>query len=530
MQSLRLNLKQITTPAKEMFNHLPNLLPVVAIFILGFAFSILGNYYHTQSAVQKDGEEIVYLLERYIDKVASELYVLNSQLSDRCTEEDKLNLRAHAFRSELIKEVGIYKNGFVICTSNEGPNKIEIPNDVMERINSSKKHITISIDESNSHLSTFFVYASVNDSLGLNVLLPPERFANLIAQFLKAREYQYTLTILNYELSNNAQRHMPYGERLAFTSKLYPFKIELHPTIGTYKYHYLANVWQTILIASFFSLTYLIIGYQLLAKRSIEFNLKNAIRNDQIELYLQPIMDIDLNIVVGSEALVRWNHPTQGYISPDIFIPLAEKLGVIDSLTEKMLSMVALFLQDNPNYQQQKYVSVNVSRISLVDDHFYLCLKKFAKRYPLFIKNILFEVTENIDFDQEQLKLALNNLQRIQDLGFHLAIDDFGTGYSGLNFIRLHSFQVMKIDQVFIKSLYSESSITPVLVSMIQLAKELNMKVIAEGVETEQQIELLRKLGVSYIQGYYYSYPIKPQALIELSEKPEYTQCSDAPA
>ncbi|MBA5761555.1 EAL domain-containing protein [Vibrio sp. 404] len=528
MQSLKINLNQIADPAKKMFNHLPNLLPVIAIFLLAFAFSILGNYYHTQSAVKKDGEEIVGMLEQYIDRTASELYLLNKRLSGRCTEQDKLNLRAHAFRSEFIKEVGIYKDGFVVCTSNEGPSTIPIPNDVIDRIHASKKQVTISIDDSTSHLSTFFVYASINNSWGLNVLLPPERFTNLISQRLKASGYQYKLTILDHEL-NNAD-HVPYLAHFAFESTLYPFKLQLNPTSSTYQYHYFSNIWQTILVASLFSLVYLVIGYQLLAKRSIEFNLKNAIRNDLIELYLQPIVDINLNTVVGSEALVRWKHPIQGHISPDIFIPLAEKLGIIDSLTEKMLSMVALFLQNNPKYQKTKYVSVNVSRMSLVDDHFYLSLKKFAKRYPDFVNSILLEVTENIDFDQKQLKLALTNLKQIKNLGFHLAIDDFGTGYSGLNFIRLHSFQVMKIDQVFIKSLYSESSITPVLVSMIQLAKELDMKVIAEGVETEQQIELLRKLGVSYIQGYYYSYPVKPQELIKLSEQPEYTQYSDVPA
>lgn len=530
MESPRLNLKKIPNLAREMFNHLPNLLPVVAIFLLAFAFSILGNYYHTQKAIEKDGKEIVSLLERYIDTVASELYILNKFVSEDCTQDDKLTLRAHAFHSEFIKEVGIYKDGFVVCTSHEGPSKIKLLSGVMDRINASKKHITISIGESSSHVSTFFVYASINETLGLNALLPPERFANLIAQFLKAREYQYQLTILDYELNNQYQTNGSYSDHLAFTSEVYPFKIELYSTSGTYQYHYFAHVWKTILTASVFSLIYLIIGYQLLAKRSIEFTLLNAIRNDQIELYLQPIVDLNTDTVVGSEALVRWNHPTQGHISPEIFIPLAEKLGVIDSLTEKMLSMVALFLQENPSYQESKYVSVNVSRISLIDDHFLNYLKTFSKQYPYFVDSILLEVTENIDFDQQQLNQALNNLKRIQDLGFKLAIDDFGTGYSGLNFIRLHSFQVMKIDQVFIKSLHSESSTTPVLISMIQLAKELNMKVIAEGVETKQQIELLRKLGVSYIQGYYYSYPVKPEALITLSEKPEYIPLTNAPA
>ncbi|KOO10965.1 diguanylate cyclase, partial [Vibrio xuii] len=113
----------------------------------------------------------------------------------------------------------------------------------------------------------------------------------------------------------------------------------------------------------------------------------------------------------------------------------------------------------------------------------------------------------------EQLDIALVNLKAIQELGFAIAIDDFGTGYSGLNLVRMIKFDVVKIDQVFIKSLHTESNIKPVLKSMIQLADDLDMKIIAEGVETEAQIEQLEILGVKYIQGFYYAKPIKPDDL-----------------
>ncbi len=505
-------------------------MPVVVIFLLAFAFSLLGNYYYTQKAIKHDGQEIVNLLDNYIDKVAHELVALNGTVSANCSPQDKLRLREYAFNSRFIKEVGIYRDGYVVCTSNEGPRSIKLSNLILDRISDSKNQVTISIGNSKSGISTFFIYASVDNSLGLNALLPPERFSNLIAQYLKAREYQYRLTILNYELTQGSSAQSDYTESLTFDSQHYPFKIELKPTLGTYQYHYFAHLWQAILVASICSLLYLIVGYQLLAKRSMEYTLLSAIRNNEIELYLQPIVDIDNNQVVGSEALVRWNHPTQGRISPEVFIPLAENLGVIDSLTEKMLFMVADFLHANPSYQESKYVSVNVSRISLIDGHFLDSLTQFAEQYPHFVDSILLEVTESIDLDKQQLNSALNNLTCIRALGFKLAIDDFGTGYSGLNFIRLHSFQVMKIDQVFIKSLYSESNITPVLVSMIQLAKELNMKVIAEGVETEQQIEILRGLGVSYIQGYYYSYPVRPEALLKISEQDNYTPAAETAA
>lgn len=530
MRLPRYKLLGFTNLLPQMFKHLPNLVPVVFIFAVAFSFSILGNVYHTQHSVKRDGQQIINILERYIDSEANELYLLNRQLSGNCSVEDKLALRAHTFNSKYIKEVGMYQGEYVRCTSNEGPTKIELPSDVIERLHQSDKGVTIAIDQSSSHLSTFFIYAATGDDIGLNALLPPERFTRLIAQFLDNRHYQFKLSIQDYQIGNLEPKQIPYLSPVTMRSAQYPIAIELLPTYGTFQYHYFKHVWQTILAASICALIYLIIGYQLLAKGSMEFSLMHAISNQEIELYLQPIVDQTTNTIVGSEALVRWNHPTQGHIAPDIFIPLAEKLGVIDSLTEKMLAMVAQFLETYPHYQETKYVSVNVSRISLIDDNFYLSLQQFAEKHPGFVDRILLEVTENIDFNQDQLDLALNNLRRIKNLGFQLAIDDFGTGYSGLNFIRMHPFQVMKIDQVFIKSLHSESSITPVLVSMIQLARELNMHVIAEGVETEQQLELLNKLGVHYIQGYYYSQPVKPDELIALTKEPSGTALEDLPA
>lgn len=125
----------------------------------------------------------------------------------------------------------------------------------------------------------------------------------------------------------------------------------------------------------------------------------------------------------------------------------------------------------------------------------------------------MLELTENVDLTPEQLDIAIGNLKHFQQLGFEIAIDDFGTGYSGLNLVRQMKFDVVKIDQVFTKSLHTDSNIKPVLKSMIQLAADLGMKVIAEGVENESQIEQLEQLGVKYIQGFYYAKPIKPDDL-----------------
>ncbi|WP_241210362.1 CSS-motif domain-containing protein, partial [Vibrio ichthyoenteri] len=267
-----------------MFSHLPNLMPVVVIFLLAFSFSLLSNYYHTKSAASKDGKQLIQALELYIERTASELYVLNSRLGSTCSEADKLALRGHVFHSEFIEEVGIYRNDRVVCTSNEGVTDIHLSHTIIERIKDSKNHITIEVGRSSSELNTFFIYASINDDYGLNALMPPERFMNLIEQKLVGKQYKYRLSILGQDLNGKIESNLEQTHPFIFSSKLYPLKFELKPTSGTYQYHYFSHLWKTLLAALLFSLIYLIIGYQLLAKRSIEFNLLNAIENDQIEL------------------------------------------------------------------------------------------------------------------------------------------------------------------------------------------------------------------------------------------------------
>ncbi|KII76149.1 EAL domain-containing protein [Vibrio renipiscarius] len=529
MYPVKFNFKKIYTLSKEMVSHFPNLMPVVVIFAFTFAVSILSNYYHTQKAAREDGLKLIHSIERHIGKTASELYILNDTVDPACSQQDKLTLRGHVFHSTFIKEVGIYQDGYVVCTSNEGNVHIPLPSSITQRIQHSQNHITIELDRSNSEQTTFFIYASIKNNYGLNALFPPQRLLNLMERSLKPKQYQYHLSILGRDLNGEPLAGKPVKEQFVFDSTIYPLQLTLSPTVGTYQFHYFSHIWQTILVASLFSIVYLIAGYQLLAKRSIEFNLLNAIEDDHIELYLQPIVDINTNSMVGSEALVRWNHPKQGQISPEIFIPLAEKLLVIDLLTKKILDSVAKFLNENPHYQTDKYISVNLSRVCLIDDKFVDYLQIFANRQPHLVNRILLEVTENLDFDQSQLQRALRHLDSIQRMGFELAVDDFGTGYSGLNFIRQHRFHVMKIDQVFIKSLHSDSSIMPVLVSMLQLARELNMKVIAEGVENEQQMTILKELGVSYIQGFYYSPPIKPEELLALGNDRYFEQLNKQP-
>lgn len=505
------NMKKVV---RTVYLHFPHLIPIVGIFACVLFIAAIVNYYMLREQVMSDGSASISQLERYIDTIADNLQVLELKVGEDCSAQDRLDLKSEVFNSELMKEVGLYNNGVVYCTSNEGQTKIRLFSSTLQRIQASENNITVTLRESKSRLQTIFIYVARDQRHGINALLPPQQFLDLVSPAFDKRMYRYQIKVMDQVIQSNfAETKIDRGESYHFSSNLYPFTISIFLSLDAYKQQYLAYLDKVILIALVLSLIYVLLRYQTLARLSIEYALLTAIKEEQIELYLQPIVDIRSRKLVGSEALVRWNHPVQGKMSPEQFIPLAEKLGAIDKITKYIFKEITRFLENNPAYLNENYISINISLHQIVETEFVRYLERYKEQYPDHVSRILLELTENVELTSEQLSIALANLKAIQDLGFDIAIDDFGTGYSGLNLVRMMKFNVVKIDQVFIKSLHTDSNIKPVLKSMIQLANDLEMKVIAEGVETESQIEQLQLLGVKYIQGFYYAKPIKPEEL-----------------
>lgn len=495
--------------------HIPHLVPILGIFSCIFILSAAVSYHQLHDQVLTDGNNAITKLERQVDAIADNLQLLEGHVARDCSTQDKFDLQAEVFNSRIIKEIGLYKDGVVYCTSNEGPTQIQLFSSTWQRIQASPNNVIVSFKESKNKLQTLFVYATSDKTTGINALLHPKHFLESISPAFDTLRYGYQIQILDALVQSNlGEVSLDNGNTFRFQSSLYPFSISIYLTSDAYIHQYLSNLGETVLLALVLSLLYVIVRYQTLARLSIEYSLLSAIKNEQIELYLQPIVDIHSRKMVGSEALVRWNHPAQGRISPEQFIPLAEKLGAIDRITTYMFKEITRFLKRNPGYLTESYISVNISRYQIVKPEFVRFLARYKRQCPDYVDHILLELTENVELTPEQLELALVNLKAIQNLGFDIAIDDFGTGYSGLNLVRMMRFNVVKIDKVFIKSLHTDANIKPVLKSMIQLADDLEMKVIAEGVETEAQIEQLKVLGVKYIQGFYYSKPIKPEELV----------------
>ena len=239
----------------------------------------------------------------------------------------------------------------------------------------------------------------------------------------------------------------------------------------------------------------------------MEASLRAGIENEEFIVYYQAQVDGNNNKLIGMEALVRWNHPSMGLVPPTKFIPLAEFTGLIVELDQFVMKcamkQVSKWREDGLN---PGILALNLAMKQLEQKDFIPMLQNIIKETQSKPELIEFEVTESqIMTNPEE---AINILSQINDLGIELAVDDFGTGYSSLSYLKKLPISKLKIDQSFVKDLPSDEEDVGITKAVIALAKSLNLRIIAEGVETKEQKEFLVKNGCDNIQGYLYSKPV----------------------
>ena len=248
---------------------------------------------------------------------------------------------------------------------------------------------------------------------------------------------------------------------------------------------------------------------------AIESQMQSAIVNDEFKIFLQPKWDIVNNCLVGAEALVRWIKDDGSMIYPSDFIPLFETNGFIEKLDFHMLEMLCKRIYDLESEGKYKLVpiSVNQSRILINNPDYVKNVEKVISRYNTKAEHLEIEITETVFFDEKNKMIEVVN--QLKELGLNLAMDDFGSGYSSLNILRDIPFDILKIDREFVsESVASQSSII-IMQKIIEMAHGLNIRVVCEGVETKEQIDILRELGCTVVQGYYYDKPIPMDEFLE---------------
>jgi diguanylate cyclase (GGDEF)-like protein/PAS domain S-box-containing protein len=245
----------------------------------------------------------------------------------------------------------------------------------------------------------------------------------------------------------------------------------------------------------------------------VENGLRKAIEEQQLVVYYQPVMSPSDNLVCGFEALVRWNHPTRGLIPPIEFIPVAEESEIIVLLGRWVLREACRQMaewQRTLAPLRALTVGVNVSARQLSDPGLVEEVESALADFGLNPESLALEMTESSIMGNTQQTLA--TLDRLKAMNIRLEIDDFGTGYSSLSYLQRLPFDILKIDRSFIREMTAGNGSLDIVKAILQLAHSLNLQVIAEGVETEQQLCALRELGCDYVQGYFFSRPVDASA------------------
>jgi diguanylate cyclase (GGDEF)-like protein/PAS domain S-box-containing protein len=247
-------------------------------------------------------------------------------------------------------------------------------------------------------------------------------------------------------------------------------------------------------------------------RADLETDLRNALAHDTMDVYFQPLVNTRTRKVSGYETLLRWNRPGHGVVSPSVFIACAEETGIIVPLGEWVIRKA---IQEAAAWRDDVTVAINLSPAQMKNPSLVATVVSALAAAQLDPSRLEIEITESVLMQETDANIR--TLHALKDLGVRIALDDFGTGYSSLSYLRAFPFDKIKIDQCFVRDIETSAENQAIVRAVISLARDLGMRVTAEGVETEQQAAILAGLGCIEVQGYLYSRPVPAAELVRKS-------------
>ena len=248
----------------------------------------------------------------------------------------------------------------------------------------------------------------------------------------------------------------------------------------------------------------------------LEADLRKGLDREEFRLYYQPIYDLKTETIIGFEALIRWQHPDSGFMSPAKFIPIAEERGLIISIGEWVLKRACQQLEHwSKQLNKPLYMSINISAHQFTKKEFMRTVDKILSNSKFRPDQLIFEITETAMMDN--VGYTIQVLKQLQKMGIQIAMDDFGTGYSSFTYLKQLPINILKLDHTFMRDVMHDTDSAEIAASIINLAKKLRLTVIAEGIETAEQLKFLKKHQCAKGQGYLFSKPVpqdKAEALL----------------
>ncbi|HDR2846216.1 TPA: EAL domain-containing protein [Enterobacter sichuanensis] len=488
------------------------------IFILG-VFIINLQVWYSARADSLAGANYVVRNMTVILKEAHHASLMAMQLAEHeCDVEEQYRLGTEAALQPHLRTIVILKNDAVWCSSLPG-NRVLLVNSSM------LPETTLLLVPSGSTVNGLPVLIYQTHHAGSRVMVSISDSHVRDALDMPLNGVKYSLRVGNrlLGLSGDVATAAPSNnEILAVKASDYPFSIEFNspPFFSlTRLFNRAGGVLLFLLLISAFS-AYLLQRYRSKDVSPAE-SLRTAIDRDEIIPYYQPVVSGKEGSLRGVEVLARWKHPQSGFISPASFIPLAEKSGLIIPLTQSLMRQVAAHMNSISTLLPEGFhVGINFSAPHIVSSTFVdecLHYKRCFVRQDL---NLVVEVTERepLHVDEHLVK----TLNALHEIGFAIALDDFGTGYSGLSYLQDLHIDYIKIDQSFVARVNASEDSTVILDSVLELAKKLSISIVAEGVETQEQLDYLARNHIKFLQGFYFYKPTPFKELVKvLLSKPK---------
>ena len=250
----------------------------------------------------------------------------------------------------------------------------------------------------------------------------------------------------------------------------------------------------------------------------LENGLRHSIKNGELELYYQPVIEVKTKKIIGAEALLRWNHPEMGLIMPDEMISIAEESGLIVPIGEWVIRQAcSQFIEwktQHPKGNEIERIAINVSAVQFRQNDFVNKVMAIVTETGISASMVEIELTESMIIDK--IDTVIEKMKRLREFGINPSMDDFGTGYSSLAYLKRLPFTTLKIDRSFVRDIMSDADDEALVETILTMAQIFNLDVIAEGVETIEQFEFLERHNCRYFQGYLCSKPVQANKFEEL--------------
>jgi len=476
-----------------------------------------------RSNLKSMGETMIAHAESILDAAAGSLEILASEGIGACGPVSTKRLAEVVFTRAGVKEIGIVDAGGRMLCSNYGPAVVQIGVEV-GATNSAPPLagvVPVNLAMVSTRLASrdaLGVRREIADGSLIAFVDPNAIFLDLLhgrsQQNCHARLVLTDGSVINVagETAEWVRDADPDFVEVTASSSRYPIAVVLAGPQFAFiepfaELQFYAKIGSGILGLAFL----ILMGYLSRGRSSLEGEIDEALRNKEFVALYQPIIDVAEGRVAGCEALIRWQKPDGKLVPPDLFVPIAEASGQIIPMTRQLMARIVEDLTPMFNRTDNFYVSINLVAEHFEDAGIIAEVREYFEDSAISPARLVFEITERSPL--KDIDEASEVVAALQGLGARVALDDAGTGHSGLAYIQGLGLDIIKIDRMFIEAIGTEAVSAPIVDALLELGDQLDMAIVAEGVETEAQFAYLRERGARYIQGFLFSPPMPPQAL-----------------